>query len=219
MGAVMAALLGCMGVPVAAAPYAAVVMDARDGTIYHSRSADRRLHPASLTKMMTVYLAFEAVERGDLRLDQMIRISSNAAAEPPSRLGLRTGQRLSVRHLIRAAAVRSANDAATALGEAIAGSERAFAEMMTAKARALGMANTTFRNAHGLTQSGHMSSARDMAILARHLLYDFPQYYNIFGRRSTYAGVATVYNTNRRLLGNYLGADGIKTGYTRAAGF
>nr|WP_245895423.1 D-alanyl-D-alanine carboxypeptidase family protein [Pontivivens insulae] len=202
-----------------AAPYAAMVIDARDGTVLHSRNADTRLHPASLTKMMTLYLAFEAVESGALSLDQQIRISRNAASEPPSRLGLRAGQRLSVRYLIRAAAIRSANDAATALGEAISGSESAFAARMTETARSLGMTQTTFRNAHGLTASGHMSTARDMAELSRHLFYDFPQYYNIFGRTSTHAGVATVRNTNRRLLNSYRGADGIKTGYTRAAGY
>ncbi|WP_316013506.1 D-alanyl-D-alanine carboxypeptidase family protein [Roseobacter sp. HKCCA0434] len=202
-----------------AAPYAAIVIDARDGSVLHSRNADTRLHPASLTKMMTLYLAFEAVENGQLDLDQQIRISRNAASESCSCLGLRAGQRLSVRYLIRAAAIRSANDAATALGEAIAGSEQAFAQQMTRTARALGMTQTTFRNAHGLTASGHMSTARDMAELSRHLFYDFPQYYNIFGRVSTDAGIAHVRNTNRRLLNGYRGADGIKTGYTRAAGY
>jgi len=202
-----------------AAPYAAIVLDARDGTVLHSRNADTRLHPASLTKMMTLYLAFEAVESGQLSLDQQIRISRNASSEPPSRLGLRAGQRISVRYLIRAAAVRSANDAATALGEAIAGSEQAFAALMTERAQTLGMNQTAFRNAHGLTATGHMSSARDMSTLARHLFFDYPQYYNIFGRTSTSAGVATVRSTNRRLLNGYSGADGIKTGYTRAAGY
>ncbi|MEM9010514.1 MAG: D-alanyl-D-alanine carboxypeptidase family protein [Pseudomonadota bacterium] len=221
MCAIFFALVMAAGaVPVAnAAPYAAIVVDARDGSVLHSRSADRRLHPASLTKMMTLYLTFEALEAGTLTLDQQVRISANAAAEPPSRLGLQQGQRITIRHLIRSAAIKSANDSATALGEAIAGSERAFAELMTARAHSLGMRNTTFRNAHGLTQSGHLSTARDMSVLARHLIFDFPQYYNIFGRRSTPVGSRTLYNTNRRLLGSYLGADGIKTGYTRAAGF
>ena len=124
-----------------------------------------------------------------------------------------------MRYLIRAAAIKSANDAATALGEAVAGSEEAFAARMNAYARAMGMKNTTFRNANGLTRDGHMSTARDMAVLGRRLVYDFPQYYNIFSRTSTSAGIATVRNTNRRLLEAYPGADGIKTGYTRAAGF
>ncbi|AVO38003.1 D-alanyl-D-alanine carboxypeptidase family protein [Pukyongiella litopenaei] len=202
-----------------AAPYAAMVIDARTGEVLHSRNADTRLHPASLTKMMTLYIAFEAVRNGEISLDTKVRISSNAAAEPPSKLGLKAGQRIAFRYLIRAAAVKSANDAATAIGEAISGSEAAFARRMNRTARALGMSRTTFKNAHGLTASGHLSTARDMTTLGRHLLYDFPQYYNLFSRQSTNAGVRTVNNTNRRLLAAYRGADGIKTGYTRAAGF
>lgn len=202
-----------------AAPYAALVVDARSGKVLHSSNADQRLHPASLTKMMTLYIAFEAVENGEISLDTKVRISRNAAAEPPSKLGLQSGQRIALRYLIRAAAVKSANDAATAIGEALEGSEAAFARRMTRTAKALGMSNTTFKNAHGLTESGHMSTARDMTTLGRHVLYDYPEYYNLFSRRSTYAGFKTVNNTNRRLLAAYRGADGIKTGYTRAAGF
>ena len=205
--------------PARAAPYAAMVIDARSGEVLHSRNADTRLHPASLTKMMTLYIAFEAVRLGELTMDTPITISSNAAAEPPSRLGLRAGQTIRLRYLVRAAAVRSANDAATAIGEAIAGSEAAFARRMNRTAAALGMTRTTFRNAHGLTQDGHMSTARDMTTMGRRIFYDYPQYYNIFSRRSTDAGIATVRNTNRAFLDAYRGADGIKTGYTRAAGF
>ena len=201
------------------APYAAMVMDARTGEVLHSRNANTRLHPASLTKMMTLYVVFEAVENGEIGLDDYVRISRNAAAEPPSKLGLRSGQKIRLRYLIRAAAVKSANDAATALGEAISGSEAAFARRMNRTAKALGMTNTTFKNAHGLTESGHLSTARDMTILGRHVLYDYPEYYNLFSRTSADVGVATVNNTNRRLLAAYRGADGIKTGYTRAAGF
>jgi D-alanyl-D-alanine carboxypeptidase len=199
--------------------YAAVVMDARTGKILHARNADTRLHPASLTKMMTLYIVFDEIRRGRMSLDQRVTISRNAANEPPSKLGLRPGQQIELRYLIRAAAIRSANDAATALGEAVAGSEEAFARRMDAYAKAMGMNATTFKNAHGLTASGHLSTARDMAVLGRRLTYDFPQYYNLYSRRSTSAGIATVQNTNRRLLDMYQGADGIKTGYTRAAGF
>lgn len=202
-----------------AAPYAAMVMDARTGEVLHSRNADTPLHPASLTKMMTLYIAFQAVERGEISLDDMVTITPLAANEPPSKLGLRQGQRIQFRYLIRAAAIKSANDAATAIGIALEGNEAAFARRMTATARAMGMTRTTFRNAHGLTESGHMSTARDMTTLGRHMIYDFPQYYNIFSRRSTDAGVREVANTNRRFLNAYRGADGIKTGYTRAAGF
>ncbi len=202
-----------------AAPYAAMVMDARTGEVLHSRNADTQLHPASLTKMMTLYVAFQAIERGEITLDTPVRISRLAASEPPSKLGLRAGQTIRLRFLLRAAAVKSANDAATAIGEAISGSEEAFATRMNRTARAMGMRNTNFRNAHGLTQSGHLSTARDMSVLGRHVIYDFPQYYNLFSRRSADAGIATVRHTNRRWLDSYAGGDGIKTGYTRAAGF
>ena len=204
---------------VIAAPYAAMVVDARTGEVLHSRNADTRLHPASLTKMMTLYIAFDAIERGEIGPDTIVTISRKAAAEPPSRLGLKAGQKIAFRHLIRAAAVKSANDAATAIGEAISGSEAAFARRMNRTALALGMTNTTFRNAHGLTEDGHLSTARDMTELGRHLFYDFPAYYNLFSRVQTDAGMKTVANTNRRLLNGYKGADGIKTGYTRAAGY
>jgi D-alanyl-D-alanine carboxypeptidase len=196
-----------------------MVMDARTGEVLHSRNADTRLHPASLTKMMTLYIAFEAVRLGEIDLDTQVRISRAAAAEPPSKLGLRAGSTIRFRFLIRAAAIRSANDAATAIAEAISGSEAAFARRMNRTATALGMTRTTFRNAHGLTEDGHMSTARDMTLLGRRMVYDYPQYYNIFSRREDSAGIAQVRNTNRHVLNAYAGADGIKTGYTRAAGF
>lgn len=204
---------------VAAAPYAAMVMDARSGKILHAENADTRLHPASLTKMMTLYIVFEAVQNGEITMDTEVRISKKAASEPPSRLGLRAGQKIKLRYLVRAAAIKSANDASTAIAEAISGSEAAFARRMNRMAQAMGMTRTTFRNAHGLTQQGHLSTARDMTILGRHVIYDYPQYYNLFSRRTDDAGVRRVSHTNSRLLENYRGADGIKTGYTRAAGF
>ncbi|WP_298858420.1 serine hydrolase [uncultured Sulfitobacter sp.] len=202
-----------------AAPYAAYVIDARTGEVLHARNAETRLHPASLTKMMTLYIAFQAIERGEISLDTKVRISKTAAAEPPSKLGLKAGQSIALRYLIRGAAVKSANDAATAIGEAISGSEARFARRMNRTAKQLGMTRTTFKNAHGLTESGHQSTARDMTVMGRHLLYDFPQYYNLFSRITADAGVRKVSHTNRRFLNEYKGADGIKTGYTRAAGF
>ncbi|MCA0272027.1 MAG: serine hydrolase [Proteobacteria bacterium] len=201
------------------APYADLVMDMRTGEVLRSENADTKLHPASLTKMMTLYIAFEAIERGEISLDSRVTISRHAASQPPSKLGLRAGQTIALRYLIRAAAIKSANDAATAIGEAIEGSEPAFAKRMTRTARALGMTRSTFANANGLTAKGHLSTARDMAVLGRHLFYDYPQYYNIFSRRSADAGIAQVNSTNRRFLDSYEGADGIKTGYTVAAGF
>lgn len=201
------------------APFAAMVEDARTGQVLYTENADTKLHPASLTKMMTLWIAFEAVEHGEIGLDTMVSVPPEAAAEPPSKLGLVTGQQIRFRYLLRAAAVKSANDAATAIGFAISGSEEAFAARMNRTAQAMGMGNTHFKNAHGLTQDGHYSTARDMTLLGRHIIYDWPQYYNLFSRVSTDAGVATVYHTNRRFLRNYPGADGIKTGYTSAAGF
>ncbi len=202
-----------------AAPYAATVMDARNGQVIHSENANTRLHPASLTKMMTLYIAFEAVQNGEISMDTKVKISRKAASEPPSKLGLRAGSSIQLRYLVRAAAVKSANDAATAIGEAISGSEAAFARRMNRTAKALGMTRTTFKNAHGLTENGHLSTAHDMTIIGRHVLYDYPQYYNLFSRRSADAGIKRVAHTNRRFLDSYAGADGIKTGYTRAAGF
>ena len=202
-----------------AVPYAELVMDMRTGEVLRSKNADTRLNPASLTKMMTLYIAFEAIEHGEISLDSRVTITKNAAAEPPSKLGLRPGQTIALRYLIRAAAIKSANDAATAIGEAIEGSEAAFARRMNRTARSLGMTRTNFVNANGLTASGHLSTAGDMVTLGRHLFFDYPQYYNLFSRRSADAGVATVRSTNRRFLDAYEGADGIKTGYTSAAGF
>ena len=217
IGVVLATSMAIAGIA-QAAPKASIVMDLRNGKVLYSRSADARRHPASLTKMMTLYLAFEAIRDGRLRLDQKVRVSRHAARQPSSKLYLRAGQRVTVRHLIRATAIKSANDAAMVLAEAIGGSQKRFAQMMTRKAKALGMKNTKFRNPHGLTQSGHYSTARDMAVLGRHLFFDFPKYYNIFARKTDYAAGKRIWNTNR-LLSTYRGADGIKTGYTRAAGY
>ena len=205
--------------PLQAAPFAAIAIDARTGEVLYEKNADARLNPASLTKMMTLYIAFQEIEAGRLSLGTMVTVTPNAAAEPPSRLGLKPGQKIALRYLIRAAAVKSANDAAAAIGDHISGSPAAFGKRMTRTAKQLGMTNTTFRNANGLTAEGHLSSARDMTTLGRHLFYDFPQYYNIFSRRTADAGIAEVRNTNSRFLDSYEGADGIKTGYTVAAGF
>ena len=214
-----AVLLTLLVNPAVAGQFAAYVMDARTGLTLYSENADTRLNPASLTKMMTLYITFQEIEAGRISLDTMITVSKHAAAQPPSRLGLKAGQKIALRYLIRAAAVKSANDAAVAIGDALAGSPEKWGARMTSTARKLGMKNSTFRNANGLTQTGHLSTARDLTILGRHMFYDFPQYYNIFSRKTTDAGLATVANTNHNFLDNYEGADGIKTGYTDAAGF
>ncbi|MGR3438892.1 D-alanyl-D-alanine carboxypeptidase family protein [Salipiger abyssi] len=202
-----------------AAPGASFVMDARTGQVYAAENADARRHPASLTKMMTLYLAFAAVERGRLAMEDVVRISARAALEPGSRLGLRAGERVTLRDLITATAVRSANDAATALAEAVAGSETAFVTRMNDAARRMGLRNTRFRNAHGLTAEGHYSTARDMSLLGRQLALDFPQFFELFRQRKAQAAGREILHTNRRFLGAYAGADGIKTGYTSAAGY
>lgn len=202
-----------------AAPFAGIVMDARTGKVLWESNADARLHPASLTKMLTLYIAFDAIRRGEISQDDMVTVTAHAARQPPSRLGLRAGQKISMRHLIRAAAIKSANDAAAAIGDHLSGSPEAFSQRMNRTAKALGMGRSSFRNAHGLTAEGHLSTARDMNLLGRRLFYDFPEFYSIFSRRTEDVGVAKISNTNRRFLDGYRGADGIKTGYTNPAGF
>ncbi len=168
--------------------------------------------------MMTLYLAFTEIRAGRIKLDQKVKISKNATLEPPSKFWFKKGQRVSIRSLIRAAAIRSANDAATALGEAISGSEEKFIKYMNDAARKMGMKSTRFQNAHGLTQKNHYSTANDMFILARRLMLDYPEYFNLFGRVETYALGKKIRNTNYKFLKSYKGASGIKTGYTNAAG-
>ena len=206
------------GSELSARTYAYVVADARDGKIINSHNLRQIVHPASLTKMMTLYLAFDAIRYGRLKLDQKVIISKNAASEPPSKFWYKPGQRVSIRYLIRASAIRSANDAATALGEAISGSEKTFISDMNTAAKKMGMNSTNFLNAHGLTEIGHYSTAKDMLILARRLMLDYPEYFNIFSRLETYASGKTIKNTNYKFLRQYNGASGIKTGYTNAAG-
>ena len=207
------------GSAVSAKTYAYIVADARDGKILNSHNSKQIIHPASLTKMMTLYLAFDAIRYGRLKLDQKTVISKNATLEPPSKFWYKPGQRVSIRYLIRASAIRSANDAATALGEAISGSEKKFIKDMNIAARKMGMDSTRFKNAHGLTEMGHYSTAKDMLLLARRLMLDYPEYFNIFSRLETYASGKKIRNTNHKFLRQYKGASGIKTGYTNAAGY
>lgn len=208
-----------VGLPAAAGPQALYLMDARTGQTLFASNADTPLPPASLTKMMTLYITFQEIEAGHVTLDTMVTVSKNAANQAPSRLGLAAGQKIQLRYLIRAAAVKSANDAAAAIGDYFAGTPEKWGARMTATAKKLGMTHSTFKNANGLPAKGHLSTAHDMSVLGRHLFYDFPQYYNIFSRRTTDAGMATVASTNRKFLDSYEGADGIKTGFTGQAGF
>lgn len=198
--------------------YASIVMDADSGMILSQRYADKSLHPASLTKMMTMLLAFEALDRGDVRKTDRIRISSRAAAQPPSKLGLKAGSRIKLEDAIYSLATKSANDIAVALAEHLGGSEGKFAAMMTARARTIGMNKTRFKNASGLHNKYQVSTARDMAKLARYILHRYPHYYKYFSTRSfTYRG--KTYRNHNRLMESYKGMDGFKTGYINASGF
>jgi D-alanyl-D-alanine carboxypeptidase len=198
--------------------YAAYVLDTNTGQVLFSRNADAQRFPASLTKIMTIYLLFEALETGRISKNTPIPISAKAAAEPPSKLGLRAGSTITVENAILALVTRSANDIATAVGEFLGGSESNFASMMTTKARQLGMNSTTFRNAHGLPNNQQVTTARDMAILGLAVREHFPQHYSYFGTRQFTFNGQRIGNHNR-LLGRVTGVDGIKTGFIRASGF
>ncbi len=205
--------------PLSAAPEAAFVMDARTGEVLLAQNADTPLHPASLTKMMTLYVAFAALEAGEVFWDAPVRISEAAASVGGSSMSLQPGQQVALGDLVRATAVKSANDAAFALAEAVAGGHPAFVNRMNATATAMGLRGTTFRNSHGLTAEGHLSTARDMSVLGWRLLWDFPSHAGLYATISADIAARRVAHTNRRFLNAYSGANGIKTGYTRAAGF
>ncbi|MDR5898973.1 D-alanyl-D-alanine carboxypeptidase [Halomonas vilamensis] len=198
--------------------YAGIVVDLDNGEVLYAENADARRYPASLTKMMTLYLAFEALEEGTLRLDQALPVSRYAAAKPAVKLWLAAGSSIPVDTAIRALAVRSANDVAAVVAEALGGTEPRFAQMMTAKAREMGMHATTFRNASGLPDDAQVTTARDMLTLSVRVMQDFPQYYHYFGLQEfVYRG--TKHKSHNRLVKNYPGADGLKTGFIRASGF
>lgn len=205
--------------PAAANPkYASIVVDVESGAVLHARHADARRFPASLTKMMTLYMAFDAIERGRIEFDAKLPVSKRAAAQPPSKLGLKAGSTIALEDAVLALVTKSANDVAVVVAEALSGTEWQFAKDMTAKARQLGMRSTAFRNASGLPNSRQVSTARDMATLSIRLMQDFPQYYDYFQTRD-FAYKGKRYNNHNRLLKRYDGADGIKTGYIRASGF
>jgi D-alanyl-D-alanine carboxypeptidase len=186
--------------------------------VLFERNANERRYPASLTKMMTIYLVFEAIEAGRISEKTQVPFSKNAASEPPTKLGVKPGGSVSVETAVRALVTRSANDVSTALAEMLGGSEAKFAQMMTAKARQLGMNGTQFRNAHGLPNAQQYTTARDMAILGIALREHFPRRYSYFSTRSFAYGKQRI-NTHNRMFGRIEGVDGIKTGYTRASGF
>jgi D-alanyl-D-alanine carboxypeptidase len=203
---------------VAADKSAAMVIDANTGKVLYARNADAKRYPASLTKMMTIFMVFDEIRAGRLTFDSRITMSKVAAQRPPSKLGLKPGRSLSVKDAIRALVTKSANDVAAAVGERIAGSEWRFAIQMTKRARQLGMTSTTFKNASGLPDSNQTTTARDMLKLALALQDIYPEYFHLFSLRSFHYGGKT-YRNHNSLLRSMRGVDGIKTGYTRASGF
>ena len=198
--------------------YTSIVIDAETGTVISESIADAPHYPASLTKMMTLYLIFEALDKGRIRLDTQLPVSERAANQSPTKLGLDAGDTVAVKDVILGLVTRSANDAAVVAAEWLGGSEEIFAERMTAKARALGMTHTVFRNASGLPDPGQITTARDFAKLARALYRDFPTMYPYFATRE-FIFRGEVITTHNHLMDQFDGMDGIKTGYIRASGF
>jgi D-alanyl-D-alanine carboxypeptidase len=199
-------------------PYAEFVVDNNSGEVMRELNADEPRHPASLTKVMTLYMLFEQLEAGKFKLDTPLQISTRAAQQPPTKLGLKANQTLPVEDAIKGMCTRSANDAAMVVGEAIGGTEEEFAKLMTEKARALGMSNTTYVNASGLPAEEQITTARDQAILGRAIQERFPTYYRYFSTTNFRFHGHDIHNHNS-LLGNVKGVDGIKTGYTEASGY
>jgi D-alanyl-D-alanine carboxypeptidase len=197
--------------------YASIVVDDASGKVTEAVNADAPRYPASLTKLMTLYVAFEALRDHRIQLDQRVPVSLHAAEQEPSKLGLVPGTRFTVEDAILAIVTKSANDAACALGELVGGDEPRFAQLMTLRARALGMTHSTFRNASGLPDPNQVTTARDLALLAHHLVNDFPREYHYFAVPSFVFHGRTIPNHDR-MLADYDGADGLKTGYTVAAG-
>jgi D-alanyl-D-alanine carboxypeptidase len=207
-----------LAVPAPPQKYAAIVVDARTGkTLFEANSTQPR-YPASLTKMMTLYLLFEALESGRITRDTQIPVSAHAASQPPTKLRFKPGETIDVDSAIRALVVKSANDVAVAVGEYLAGSEEAFAAAMTDKARRIGMRATVFRNASGLPDDAQHTTARDMAVLGMALRKHFPQYYSYFSA-TDFMFRGRLVRGHNDMLGRVRGVDGIKTGYIRASGF
>ena len=204
--------------PARAAKYAAIVIEETSGKVLFARNADKARYPASLTKIMTLYLLFEELESGRMTMRTTLPVSRVAASRSPSKLYLKPGQHITVKDAIYALITKSANDVATVIGEALSGTEREFGKRMTRKARALGMSKTTFRNASGLPHSKQRTTARDMARLAIAVRRDFPQYFGFFSTKS-FRWRGKRFGNHNKLLSNYTGTDGIKTGYIDASGF
>lgn len=204
--------------PVDARQQSYIILDYDGGAVLDASEADERAYPASLTKMMTLYLTFRALDAGQITLKSRLRVSARAARMPPTKLGLKAGSTLRVEDAILGLVTRSANDAAAALAEELGGSESRFALLMTKTARRLGMSRTVFRNASGLPDRTQLSTARDLSRLAVRLIADYPRHYRYFSRKS-FSLAGRTYGNHNRLLSSYPGMDGLKTGYTRASGF
>lgn len=222
LGVLLLAVLGAfymVPTPAEAKPKAAsIIVDADSGAVLYESNSRATAYPASLTKMMTLYLLFEAIEAKQLKLESLLPVSAHAAAQPATDLGLRAGQKITVEKAILALVVHSANDVAVVVAEALGASEARFARMMTKKAKQLGMSSTVFRNASGLPDANQITTARDMAILGRALVARFPDFYPYFSAHN-FSHLGRVYTSHNRVVQNYPGADGLKTGYTRASGY
>ena len=198
--------------------YASIIMNEKSGKVYHSINADTRNYPASLTKIMTIYMIFEKLKNKKIKMNTKLKVSKRASRQPPSKLGLYPGQKITVKQAILALVTKSANDVATVVAENFEKTERRFAYKMTRKAKSIGLTRTIFKNASGLPNKGQLSTARDMAKLAVAIRKNFPEFFYFFNKKSfVFNGIE--YRNHNNLLSSYFGADGIKTGYTNASGF
>lgn len=210
--------LSTIGTSANAANTSSIVVDAQTGNVLYADKAEELRYPASLTKLMTLYITFNALETGKLKFSDKLKVSRTAASRSPSKLGMPAGSYIDVKTAVQALIVKSANDCATVLAEALSPTEADFAKLMTKTARKLGMYRTTFKNASGLPNSEQKTTAKDLAILGAAIYHHFPQYYHMFSlTQFEYNGM--VYKTHNYLLNDSLGTDGMKTGYTAASGF
>jgi D-alanyl-D-alanine carboxypeptidase len=202
----------------AAAPTAMIAIDVDTNEVLLQNNANVRLHPAGITKLMTLYVAFQAIESGEVSLDTPISVSNKASWVIGSEVKLNEGTEIALRYLLRASGVGGANDASMAIAEGLSGSEELFAQRMNSTSKSLGLSKSRWKNPHGLTEKGHVSTAKDLATLFIAHAKDFPAYFNLFSRRTTDAGSREVANSSRRILSAIEGASGAKYGFTRAAG-
>ena len=223
MTLIKAAFAGLMYIAVAnyaaAAQTAMIAIDVDTNEVLLENNSNVRLHPAGLTKLMTLYIALQAIESGEVSLDKPITVSNKASWVIGTEVKLEEGMEIALRYLIRASAVGGANDASMAIAEGLTGSEQMFVQRMNSTAKSLGLTGSAWKNPHGLTEKGHMSTAKDLATLFIAHAMDFPAYFNLFSRRTTDVGLRAVTNSSRRILASIEGVSGAKYGYTHAAGY